>query len=1042
MRQSGRHSVALAGILVFGAAAYGATFGTVIPVRGTPSDIALDERHGNLYIANFSASRVEVMNTTTRTLGVPLSVPYPPSAVAMSPDNRFLVVGEYQTNSTAPPATPTTGSTTTPASGPVTPGAYTIFDFDANQRTDVVLGNAVLAVAFGAANQALVVTTGGFLLLDPLSGRTQTLQVASLSSVSLPVPFATFPPNIIETSLGVSGDGKTIIVLALLGGASSSTTTTTTPTANTNLLATLSYQAGGTSLTTASYTSSPPLGPRVVSVNQDGSGVLTGWVLLDSSGNNRAQFPYASGDFRNGGHAWDFSRNRIYADIPVSATESPVLHIVDTDNLTVRERIQLPQMMAGRSVFSSDMNTLYSISDSGVMVMPVGSLSRAPQIGATQEDVLFLSDSCNHSVITQSLTIAALPGAGNADFTLSLPPGTAGIQLSQTTGTTPATIQIKVDPTVFQSSRGTSTVTLNIQSNAAINIPLPVRLLINTRDVNQRGRIIDIPGKIVDMLADRVRKRIYLLRQDKNQVLVYDSTTFQQLAVLRTGNTPIGMAITTDQNYMMVGNDNSQLISVFDLNTLQQSTPIFTPAAYPHLIAAGNGATWATVRGVSLTTQGLFLVDFANRVANPPPTLGIYANNAGQVPPDAALVASPSGNYILLARSDGTVAMWDDTVNLWGNSRHDLKSLGGAYGMLNDNVSLVGSNIFDLSLFPIASLETTTGSASGVGLAGGYGIRTTTNSGSGPGTIERIDTTTFQTFGGTPTVEAPLLPAMLMSAPVGQIGQTIQPFLRTLAVPSDQSSIVMLTQSGLTVLIPTFDAPTTLPSVSSVVNSADGTAGVAQGGLIQIQGTGLAPGSATAGSVPLPFSLGDVCATVSNITIPLFYVTPTTIMAQLPFTVLGSSPLVVRNPGGISPPFSVNVKSSAPAIFLTGTAGDQTGLATVVRTDDNQFVDFTNPIHPNLLISIYLTGLGQTTPEPALGDGAPSSPLANANTPPTVSIGDTALSVLFAGLVPGEVGVYQIDAQVPAGIKGAVQAPLVVSQGAGTATLSVRVVNP
>ena len=118
MHENARRSVALAGILACGTAVYGATFGSVVPVRGTPSDIALDERHGNLYIANFSAGRVEVMNTRTRTLGTPLTVPYPPSAVAMSPDNRYLVVGEYQNFNTPPP----------PVTPPVTPGGFTIFD--------------------------------------------------------------------------------------------------------------------------------------------------------------------------------------------------------------------------------------------------------------------------------------------------------------------------------------------------------------------------------------------------------------------------------------------------------------------------------------------------------------------------------------------------------------------------------------------------------------------------------------------------------------------------------------------------------------------------------------------------------------------------------------------------------------------------------------------------------------------------------------------------------------------------------------------------
>src|SRR5437762_2453282 len=69
-------------LLVLSSASYAATFGTVVPVRGTVSDIALDERRGRLYIANLSANRIEVMNTSDRTLGTPLDVSKPPSSVA------------------------------------------------------------------------------------------------------------------------------------------------------------------------------------------------------------------------------------------------------------------------------------------------------------------------------------------------------------------------------------------------------------------------------------------------------------------------------------------------------------------------------------------------------------------------------------------------------------------------------------------------------------------------------------------------------------------------------------------------------------------------------------------------------------------------------------------------------------------------------------------------------------------------------------------------------------------------------------------------
>src|SRR5207302_9684904 len=134
---------------------------------------------------------------------------------------------------------------------------------------------------------------------------------------------------------------------------------------------------------------------------------------------------------------------------------------------------------------------------------------------------------------------------------------------------------------------------LAISSARAINFPFAARLLINTHDVNQRGRIVNVPGKITDILADPRRNRTYLIRQDKNLVLVYDSTTMRQIPApaMRTGNTPVGMAITTDGRYLITGNDNSQIASVFDLDTLQPSAPIVFPFGhYPRSVGISNAA--------------------------------------------------------------------------------------------------------------------------------------------------------------------------------------------------------------------------------------------------------------------------------------------------------------------------------------------------------------------------------------------------------------------------------------------------------------------
>jgi uncharacterized protein (TIGR03437 family) len=1029
MQVRNRRLPAAIAFFICSAAALAATFGTVVPVRGLPSDLALDARRGRLYVANLSASRVEVMNTTTLALEAPLAAPMPPSAVSISPDNRFLVVGQYD-NFLDPELS--------------TKGGLTIYDLDAQQRRDLVLANPVLAVEFGAGSQALVVTTGEFLLLDPLTGLTTVLTpTQELDGQQIPVPFVTFPAEIIQAATGVSGDRQTIVVLAQLDVNAA------------NQSAAVIYRVGSSQVGVIGVVAEPPLGPRAVSVNLQGTTFLLGWGMFDIAAGAVAQVPHPIGDFRLGGHAWDVPRNRIYVDIPVEAGEAPVLHVMDPDNLTVRERLRLPQTITGGGVFSPDNNTLYTISEGGVLILPVGSLDSAPRVAASQEDVLFLPSLLADGVLTRTIEIVD-PSGGNVDFRLSLPASARGIRLSRTSGVTPATVQIEVDPLAYEDFKGTTTVALTIDSTGAVNIPPPVRLLINNAGPTQRGRIVNVPGKLVDILADPARNRFYILRQDKNLVLVYDSVTFEPVNALRTGNTPTSLAITEDQRFLLVGNDNSHLINVFDLQTLQPSNPILVEGAYPRSVAVGNGAIWTTARVVGLPdlpcngraiTNPMYRVNFARRTATPPVRLGVFCN---EVPPDSVLRRSPSGQSIILAMPNGAGALWDASVpggGEWVLSRTITPS-GGALESLGDNFFVVDNQVLDQALIPVGGFQTGTGASSGIGFLDGRGLRSTAAAPNAPGTLERINLETRQTTNATALVEAPMIAATLNTPRVGQIGQTILPYLRTMAVTPDGLNILLLTQSGLLVVPRNFDDPVVLPPppprpvVSQVVNAADGGPGVAPGGLIVISGEALAGGSASAPGLPLPFTLGGTSVTVGGVAIPLLRVSPTEILGQLPFTVLGPVSLVVRTSRVNSDPFALVVQPFAPAIFRTGQAGENTRLATVIRARNNDFVNFTNPIHPGDVITIYLTGLGRVAPGVTLGEGAPSDPLALAITTPVVSIDGFQLAVDFAGLVPGAVGLYQINARVPDNIPSIAQATLEIRQGGASTSLEVRVVSP
>lgn len=68
------------------------TFGTVITLGGTPSDIVLDEPRRLLYLVNSAANRVDLFSTATNAVVANIPVGTAPLAAAMSMDGAYLYV--------------------------------------------------------------------------------------------------------------------------------------------------------------------------------------------------------------------------------------------------------------------------------------------------------------------------------------------------------------------------------------------------------------------------------------------------------------------------------------------------------------------------------------------------------------------------------------------------------------------------------------------------------------------------------------------------------------------------------------------------------------------------------------------------------------------------------------------------------------------------------------------------------------------------------------------------------------------------------------
>jgi len=77
----------------------GATFGNLVSLGGTPSDIVLDESRQRLYLVNSSGNRVDIYDYAGQAMIGMIGVGQNPLAAAMSMDKAFLYVTNHDDSS-------------------------------------------------------------------------------------------------------------------------------------------------------------------------------------------------------------------------------------------------------------------------------------------------------------------------------------------------------------------------------------------------------------------------------------------------------------------------------------------------------------------------------------------------------------------------------------------------------------------------------------------------------------------------------------------------------------------------------------------------------------------------------------------------------------------------------------------------------------------------------------------------------------------------------------------------------------------------------
>ncbi len=664
--------LSLAALFLAAKPAISATFGTVVTPRGgaSYSDLVLDEPRGRVYLVNKSLNRIDVYSIAQRTFLDSIKTDVQPLAAAISKTGKSLYVTAYTTS------------------------VLDIIDLDKQALSSrVTLPSSPEGVAVGGDDKVLITTIGSgspfntLFIYDPKGTAGN-----NLASVALPFPPPT-PPQLppvpgrdflsYRSKLITTKDGRFIV------GANGIS--------NTNRVVFVYEVASGGVLRSRNVTNLS----NVLAVSPDGSKFMAGSTLFDTqtlavlAQENIANSPFAfpagqAGNFNlqqnQGGSVFSPDGSRLYAAFNIAPVQNPAarpnvtrLLINDPDNLLIQTGLQLPENLAGRMEITAQGDTIYGISESGFLILPVGTIEQNPIAMPAKQVVFLATDQCG---VTSSLNTAdntvnntgrgrisvnaqpytlptaagGLGGPGGPGGTIIFPiPGGGGIVIPIGGGfpvggpggvvggipnfgpggpanftpaagqTTPfeqtlptangATLRFQLNPTAARTLGTVAPSDFLIQSPEAINIPPNIRVYQNTRDAEARGTIMPVQSNI------------------------------------SAGEGLIDMLADPARQRLYITNSGMNRVEVFDLRTKQFRAPIKV-GQLPHSMAFGtDGITMyvANTGGESISIVDLDKGQTVKQVKFPP----LPFNSGLAMVTPIAMASSQRGPQVVM--SDGSL---------------------------------------------------------------------------------------------------------------------------------------------------------------------------------------------------------------------------------------------------------------------------------------------------------------------------------------------------------------------------------------------------
>jgi uncharacterized protein (TIGR03437 family) len=530
-----------------------------------------------------------------------------------------------------------------------------------------------------------------------------------------------------------------------------------------------------------------------------------------------------------------------------------------------------------------------------------------------------------------------------------------------------------------------------------------------------------------------------------NSVVSIDPATGKAGTPIFVGSEPGKVVISDDGQYLYVALKGTAAVRRVDLvaQTADLQFPVgsdgFFGAVYVDDMAVmpGQSHTVAISRmysGVSPRHAGVGIYDD-----------GVIRKNLTQVHTGSDRIEFSSSPTTIYGFNNETTEFGFRILTVDANGVKETKSYGGSpIGGFGADIRYIGGRIYGTSG---AVLNPDTGSLIGKftfplvngSIPNGYGLTAdfdlgraffvTAPFGASPSTLSVFDNSTFTPVG---TLNIP--------------GLTTGYTADDAVVRWGDSGLAIRGTGQIFVISSPLVKPPAITPADFVVAASYAPGALVPGSIASLFRSGLTPLSLAATGIPLPTSLSGIALSMNDIPVPLYYAAPGQINFQVPWELSGkpSADVTVGLPGFFEKSVTVLLVDSSPAIFTTG-APDGQAIAVLAGTTQIAgpvgALPGAAPVQRGDFLTLYCNGLGSVANQPLTGSAGPSDNFATTKATPIVTIGGASAKVLYSGLAPGLVGIYQVNVQVPDSSSTGDAVPVVISlpqTTSNTATIAVR----